>query len=240
MQLFTPEDCKKWVVDGTCYGSPFRQLLFKPLKENGKSLGITMILADLPRVLYAHNPDRVMRVYNELLQNYPPLQEVADKLQIYICPKPSLGFENGNCWTDEIVLWARPTQIPDFMTDYITVHEIGHFVNNKFCPRRNSNELWRQYLELRKAPKGICKIHMGYDEDKEKNVYEDQEDFLCLNGTQDERNAEWRLSPAEWFAEDFRFLFGVDKGEPYWGMPIDPPGNEIKEFMMSLKFIEED
>jgi hypothetical protein len=64
-----------------------------------------------------------------------------------------------------------------------------------------------------------------------------KEDFLYLHGTAEERtkyHGDWDTSPQEWFAEDFRYLFGVDKGEEYWGLPIPKPDDRIKEFILSL------
>ena len=67
------------------------------------------------------------------------------------------------------------------MTDYITSHEIGHCVQNYFCPE-SDNDLWREYLTIRDAPKGMCKIYDHWDENKQESIYMDKEDFYCLKG----------------------------------------------------------
>lgn len=51
-----------------------------------------------------------------------------------------------------------------------------------------------------------------------------------------EKYKEWDMRPMEWFAEDFRYLFGPEEGNKYWGLPIKPPDKKIRDFFLSLKF----
>jgi hypothetical protein len=80
----------------------------------------------------------------------------------------------------------------------------------------------------------VCVIYIDYDDVKKEDIYEDKEDFLWLNGNEKEKKTEWDTSPYEWFAEDFRYFFGVDKTK-FWHMPISLPDDKIKEFILSLK-----
>jgi hypothetical protein len=77
---------------------------------------------------------------------------------------------------------------------------------------------------------------VDWDDEKGRGIYEDKEDFLYVSGTQEQKNKyrDWDNDPQEWFAEDFRWFFGIDQGDKYWGMPIPKPDNRIKEFMLSL------
>ena len=104
------------------------------------------------------------------------------------------------------------------------------------CSRGVKDSRQKEYLTLRNAERGFCeRVYIGHDKEKG-NMYEDKEEFLYLHGTSEQKRKyhTWDMNPVEWFAEDFRYLFGVDKGDKFWGHPIAPPGNEIKEFMLSL------
>lgn len=236
MKIYTSEECEKWIQYKSYYPLPYKTLTFKPLDEEGNHLGIDILVADLLGKTFVHNQNRIKKDIEKLLNNYPQLEKILEKMLIFLCPKPEIGFSNAMCWGDKIVYWARTTQIPFCMTDYITAHELGHSIESKFCSRYEHHEgsLWREYLTLRNAPKDICKVYVRWDKEKEESIYEDREDFICLHGTQKQRDTSWELNPTEWFAEDFRYLFGVDTGETYWGLPIDLPNNKIKEFMMKL------
>ena len=236
MKIYSPEDCEQWIKQGNYYGTPLKALMFYPLKEDGKSFGINTVLADLTSKTFTHNQSRIEVNINKLIENYPPIIKILEKIHIFICPKPEIGFSNAMCWTDKIAFWGRTTQIPFCMTDYITVHELGHSIEAMLCSRYDRGDVssWREYLTLRNAPKGMCNVYIDWDKEKDEGVYEDKEDFLCINGTHEQKDLSWDLSPTEWFAEDFRYLFGVDTGEPYWGMPIDPPDEKIREFMLRL------
>jgi hypothetical protein len=140
-----------------------------------------------------------------------------------MCPKPSADTANACACDHYICYFARSTQIPYCMTDYITGHELGHVIQYKLCSEhRRENDKFREYLRLRNATK-----FTDEDNSREFSYYGGHEEKEKHHGT-------WDTDPAEWFAEDFRYLFGVDTGEPYWGMPIDPPDEKIKEFMLSL------
>jgi len=235
MKIYTPDDCEKWVKYSKFYNFPTKIYLFSPVDENNNKLHIHRELVDLIGKCYNHNQQRIENNIEQLLINFPQLKPIIDQLTIYLCPRPSLHIENATTWSGKhIVYWARGTQIPFCMTDYITGHEIGHCVQDYFCPDRKENRLWREYLSLRNAPRGICKVYDHYDDENEITVYSDSEDFYCINGSHEQKPKHWHDDPVEWFAEDFRYLFGVDTGEPYWGFEIPLPDESIKNFFLKL------
>lgn len=236
MRIYTPEECEQWVGYVSTYEHPLKVYKFKIDELNGQKLYMDDELADVARKCYTHDISRMEVAIHKLEISYPPFSKLIDKLNIFMSPKPSLSISNACCYGDRssIIMWARTTQIPHVMTDYIIIHEIGHMVQSQFAPdagKKEKVDIFREYLALRNAPKGIYQVYKGYDEENNKSIYEDEEDYEVLHkryGVID-----WDMNPVEWWAEDFRYLFGVDV-EPYWGMSIDPPGDEIREFMLGL------
>lgn len=233
MKLHSMKECEKWLTYRP-YSPVFTKIpLFEVKPDELNKHYLTWHIADIGGKSFQHNEEQIIKNINTIEKNYPQLKSIVDNLDIFMCPKPSADTCNACANGDYICYFARSTQIPTYMTDYITGHELGHCVEYKICSRhRGENNKFREYLALRNAPKGICKI---YDWDKEIDM--DKEDFLYLEGTQEEKrfyHGEWDTNPAEWFAEDFRFLFGSDQREDYWGLPIERPNNKIREFFMSL------
>jgi len=205
--------------------------MFKPKEDNTSFL--SWHVADIASKCFQHDKDRVIQNINSIEANYPNLKPILENFKILMCPKPSADTANA-CANDNCVCYfARSTQIPWCMTDYITAHELGHIVQYKLCDKRKGS--FRRYLELRNAEKGICEFDK-WDDGLEKWIDVKEEDFLYIHGTHDqkEKYMVWDMNPTEWFAEDFRWFFGVDKGEKYWGLPIPKPDEKIKEFMLSL------
>lgn len=233
MRIYTPEECEQWIGYKEKRGWQTKKYLFEPTNENNKIILSTLVV-DVTGKCFTHNLDIVKQIIEQLVKNYPLINEIYNDLKIFICPKPEIGFSNAMCWDKEIVLWGRTTQIPYFMTDYIIAHELGHSIQKHFCSEHRNKELFRKYLELRNAPRGMCKIYDHWDEEKEEAVYITKEDFLFMSGEVEDKELDWDKSPLEWFAEDFRYLFGVDKGEKYWGLEIEPPDDKVKEFILSL------
>jgi hypothetical protein len=223
MRLHSIEECKKWIVNKAY--SPFltKMSLFEVKPDDTNKYYMTWHVADIGGKSFQHKEDRIIRNINIIANSFPQLKPIIDKMHIYICPKPSADTCNACANGDYICYFARSTQIPDYMTDYITGHELGHCVEYKLCSRSKNNK-FKEYLELRNAPKGICNVYVGWDDDKGEGIYEDKEDFLYLSGTQEEKrlyHGEWDTSPAEWFAEDFRYLFGCEEGyRDYWGSSV--------------------
>jgi sarcosine oxidase delta subunit len=236
MKFYSVEESEKWLRYGPMHGSGLNYFIFDPFSPEGKSLLMATIVSDVARKCFYHSEERIKRAILQMVTNYPQFFRIYRNLKIYMCPRPSATIENATCfYPDRLIFWARSTQIPTFMTDYIVGHEIGHVVQDAFCNTRKHEVKWREYLELRKAPKGICKVYVRWDEEKKESIYEDREDFFCINGDyHTQRPRDWDEKPDEWFAEDFRYLFGVDKGEPFWGLPVPPPDEEIKQFFLSL------
>jgi hypothetical protein len=239
VRIHSMEECQKWIVH-RAYNPIFVKVpLFEVKPDEINNQYITWHVADIGGKSFQHSEERIINNISMLQNNYPKLKNILQKLHIFICPKPSGDTCNACANGDYIVYFARSTQIPTYMTDYITGHELGHCVQYKLCSRHGEADKFREYLKLRNAPEGMCHIYKDWDEEKEENIYEDKIDFLYLNGTSEEKDkfhGEWDTNPQEWFAEDFRYLFGCEEGyKDYWGhKSIDPPDDKIKEFFLSL------
>lgn len=235
MKIYTPEECEQWVKYKKRYDYPMNILTFDCEEIDGEKLYLTEPLADVSKKCFTHNQERMELAIHKLKSNYPQFNKLVDNLKIFMSPKPALSFSNACCWgdTSSIAMWARTTQIPHVMTDYIIIHEIGHMIQKQFAPERGrENGLFREYLTLRNAPKSMYSVYKYYDEEKQESIYEDELDFDAIH--KGYSSFGWDLSPIEWFAEDFRYLFGVDV-EPYWGLPINLPDEKIKDFILSLE-----
>lgn len=233
MKIYTTEECQQWVTHEVPYGTLIKTLMFKP-KENNITY-LVWHLADIGSKCFQHNVNRITQNINKVEANYPNIKPILEDFKFMLCPNPSADTANACANSHCIVYFARSTQIPWCMTDYITAHELGHVVQYKLCDKRNDPR-FREYLELRNADKGICTFDK-YDNTLDKWVDDVQEeDFLYLHGTQEQQKKyyDWDMNPQEWFAEDFRYLFGTDQGDKYWGLPISKPDDRIKEFMLSL------
>jgi hypothetical protein len=233
LQIYLPEACEKWLIHKNPYGTFIKTLFFEPKPED--TTYMNWHVADISGKCFQHDITRITININKIANNFPKLESIIENLNIFMCPKPSADTCNACANDFYICYFARSTQIPWCMTDYITAHELGHVVQYKLCDTRKSNR-FSEYLELRNAEKGMCTFDKWDDEaDKWIDDYQG-EDFLYLNGTQEQKNQyrEWDMNPQEWFAEDFRWFFGVDQGDRFWGMPIPEPDKKIKEFMLSL------
>ena len=232
------EECQKWIVRRVYYPLSTTVSLFEVKPDETNKHYITWHIADIGGKSFHHNKERIMNNIDIILNNYPQLKSVVDQLHIFMCPKPSADTCNACANGDYICYFARSTQIPWYMTDYITGHELGHCVQFKLCSRYiNKNDRFKEYLELRNAPKDMCHIYTDREDEDGEEIYDDRIDFLYLYGTKEEKkeyHGDWDDSPQEWFAEDFRYLFGADQREKYWGLTIDPPDERIREFMLSL------
>jgi hypothetical protein len=239
MRLHSMEECKKWIIHRAYNPFFINMPLFDVKPDDTNKNYIIWHIADISGKSFQHCEKRIIRNINIVLDNYLLLKPIVDSLDVFMCPKPSADTANACANGDYICYFSRSTQIPTYMTDYITGHELGHCVESKLCSKHRNKDKFREYLQLRNAPKGTCKIYVKYDDEKEENIYEDREDFLYMNGTQEEKDkyhGEWDTNPAEWFAEDFRYLFGCEEGyRDYWGhQSINPPDEKIREFFLSL------
>lgn len=230
MIIHTMEECQQWIVSKKPYSLLTNAMFFEPYIE--ERMALTWHVADICGKSFQHNIERIKQNIEELSINFPKIVSILEGLHIFFSPKPSADTANACANNSMVCYFSRATQIPYCMTDYITVHELGHVVEQRLC----GIEKFREYLELRKAEKGMCEIYDYYDEETEKTIYKNEIDFLCQKGTQEEKAKyyDWDMSPAEWFAEDFRYLFGVDKGDKFWGFSIEPPDKKIREFFLSL------
>jgi hypothetical protein len=234
MILHSKDECEQWITYRGYHGVLTKSMFFD-VRFKDYDHYILWNVADILGKGFQHNEAKIVKNINQIIENYPPLKTIVENLHIFMCPKPSADTCNACANGEYIVYFARSTQIPNCMTDYITGHELGHSVQCTYCPSIK-DDAFMKYLELRKAQKGICSVRTGWDENDD-GIYEDMETFYYVYGTQEEKrkyHGDWDTSPLEWFAEDFRYLFGVDKGEPYWGLPIDPPDEKIRDFMLSL------
>ena len=232
MKFYTTEECQKWIGYDSFYPSSIKMPIFKVVLD--KVYGLKWHIADLNKKSFQHDVSRVNLDLEKITNNYPKLQSVNDSLNIFMCPMPSADTANACAYTNYICYFARSTQIPWCVTDYITAHELGHVVQYNFCD--TTKDIFKKYLKLRNAERGICHEWIGYDDEKEETIYADIEDFLYLEGTQTQKQKynDWDNNPQEWFAEDFRWFFGIDQGDKYWGLPITEPDDKIKEFLLSL------
>lgn len=231
MKIYTPEECEKWIGYDTYFNSCIPKYGFRPRDERDKVLFMDEII-DIKNKCFHHDPDRVLIALDKLKNNFPKFEIVLGvNFTIFNCPKPALGSINACAYdTGYVVLFARGTQIPHCMTDYIIGHEFGHVMQFMLCPKYGDATKFREYLKLRNAP--LCEIPIctGYDEEKHENKYEIIEDYVTYSNN----SIDWDKSPQEWFAEDFRYFFGADTGEPYWGLPIPPPDDSVKEFLLNI------
>jgi hypothetical protein len=240
MKIYTMEECMQWLEYRQVYYQVGKQLFFIPKYKNEKGNMIEAaidLVIDCDRKSFGHNVKQIEEGVAQLCKNYPKLENIiAGEFPIFLAPKFPAGGTNGYANQSCVCLWAKPTQIPPAMTDYIVGHEFGHVVQFTYFDKYGSDEkqaIMREYLTLRNAPRGMCHIYEGYDKETDTQIYEDREDFLWWEGTNEEKKTEWDTSPYEWFAEDFRYFFGIDKVN-FWIHPIPPPDERIKDFILSL------
>jgi hypothetical protein len=227
------KECEKWLFYKNFYDHPSKQYIFEPNHRiDGKPIHHRLVL-DTDRKSFNHDVYRVMAIINTFKTlNTLNMKDIIESLDVYMCPKYDLQNANACAYKNYITFFAKSTQIPTFMTDYVTVHELGHvFMFNKFSKHENK-ELLREYLRIRNAPRGLCKVQ-EYNDSKNKWEEKEKEDFLYIGGDRLEQNPSWDEDPYEWFAEDFRYLFGIDK-EKYWGLPIPKPDDTVYNFINSL------
>lgn len=235
MKIYSMKECEQWIKRKVYYPLGIKVLVFEP--EINGALAANMHVADTATKDFQHSLNQIIASVELIRQQYPQLNKILENLIIFMCPKPSSDTANACATGNYICYFARCTQIPWCMTKYITAHELGHVVEANLCNRRHSDSRFREYLELRGAEKGSCNICVDYDEKTHENIYIQKEDFLYLMGTYPEKSQynDWDKNPAEWFAEDFRYLFSPADGIKYWGLPIPKPTKKIKDFMLSLK-----
>jgi hypothetical protein len=230
MIIHTEQECEKWLNRKAFYPVLTKVLLFEPKIKDDKIL--VWQVADIGGKTFQHDIERIKLDFKKICRNYPKAQELLENLDIFICPKPSADTANACANDDYICYFGRSTQIPWCITDYVTVHELGHIVQKRLCHQRKNIEKMKEYLELRNAPKAEVEVY-----DDEKGDYVIKMDYVFLYGDGKQKNIHegtWDTNPSEWFAEDFRYLFGIDQGDKFWGLPITPPDDKIKEFMLSL------
>lgn len=232
MKLYTMEECEQWCGYYNYYSFPEKQYMFQPKNEKGEAV-LHRHIVNTDRKSFSHDIKLVENIIEKVVDNYPKLEKCLEKLLVYMCPKYDL--ENVNACADEteMTFFAKSTQIPTFMTDYIVPHELGHVLMFNYYSKHKNKEIMRKYLKLRNAPYGQCKSYDHYDDDKNEWVYNYFEEYLYLYGSHKDQNPVWDETPYEWFAEDFRYFFGVDKQE-YWGLPIEKPNEKIRDFILSL------
>jgi hypothetical protein len=239
MIIHSMEECKEWLQYKQMHYQIEKQLFFIPKYKHKDTLceAAYDLVIDTDRKAFGHDIQQIEDGVAQLCRNYPKLEKiVAGEFPVFLAPKFPSGGTNGYASANYVCLWAKPTQIPPSMTDYIVGHEFGHVLQFNHFDKYGSDEskeLMREYLKLRNAPRGMCHTYQGYDKQTDTQIYEDEEDFLWINGTNEEKSTEWDTNPYEWFAEDFRYFFGIDKVN-FWKHPIPLPDEKIREFILSL------
>ncbi len=234
MKIYSEKECEQWVNRRTFYPVLTNTLLFEPKINNQHVLSWN--LADIGGKNFQHDIERIKSNLEMIVFENRQLENLVDKLNIFMCPKPSADTANACAgrYSDNnyICYFGRSTQIPWCVTDYITAHELGHIIQKTFCDGCRNEEKLRTYLQLRGAVMDDCQT---YDDEKQRNVI--KQDFVFIHGNGKQRQqyeGTWDTNPAEWFAEDFRYLFGVEQGDKYWGLPIPKPNKAVKDFMLNL------
>lgn len=142
-----------------------------------------------------------------------PLFLLPFRLMVY--DKGWTGLEyNGRAYPSHIVYGARKEKPTKESIGALIVHEIGHALCYKFVDPC--------YVDFRETPKF--------------------KEYRRLRGIPDhwtDKSHFWSRRPSEVWAEDFRYLFGPDYARQeeflhYGSVELDPPGEEIGEFMLSL------
>lgn len=192
------DECNLYVYRKSTNSSGIQSLIFDI--EIGSN-NLTVDLADIAGKCFQHDIQRVSRNYRMLQSTFPNGADIIDDIETFFCPKPALDNRNACSIKNNIVYFAKSTQIPWSLTDYIVPHECGHVIQYYMCPILE--DVFAEYLKVR----SINEKEINYDQ--------------------------WDSSPQEWFAEDFRFLFGYEQDE-YWGLGIDYPTPKVRDFMLSL------
>lgn len=235
MKIYTPEECKEWIGYRPYYGFAENQYMFQP-EINGLKRAFSADCLNLSGKLFHHSINLIESVIDHIKNTYPQSIEVFDEMNIYLVPVPHKSVCNAHMsGHEDMYLYPRSTQIPSFMTEYIVSHEVGHAIQAYYCPDRRNNDLWREYLTIRNAPKGICHISDRYDNEKDEWIYEDIEDFYCLNGSAEQKPKNWDEKPIEWFAEDFRYIMNYGWDQRWELTTIDKPSKAIYDFILGLK-----
>jgi len=142
-----------------------------------------------------------------------PLFLLPFRLMVY--DKGWTGLEyNGRAYPTHIVYGARKEKPTKESIGALIVHEIGHALCYKFVDPC--------YVDFRETSKF--------------------EEYRRLRGIPDhwtDKSHFWSRRPSEVWAEDFRYLFGPDYARQeeflhYGSVELDPPKEEIREFMLSL------
>jgi hypothetical protein len=221
MKYYLPDEMNKcFRYEENYYHFIKQPTLHYPEESNWKTY--SDIVADLKRATYHHEQTFVEEAFKEC--TYPYKEKLFDNLDVYITTYPHAEHVNAAADKLGIVLYGRGTQIPRGMTHYITLHELGHVFDYK-CVTSDKDKLYR-YYELRNWETEEVD-NWGYNENKEY--------VLIGKRTQwkDDRDMPWQDKIIERFAEDFRYLFGGELAKQgYWGMKCDPPGDEIRNFMI--------
>lgn len=243
MKIITMEEARAFVSREAFHPFPLDQLALVVKDEKGHNKTWEP-LAELRDVCYNHNPKQVAWAIEQVGQNCLAMKSIIEDTTFVLSPYPSLGFANATCYSSAsrkypayIVFWARPTQIPSFMTDYIVSHELGHVFEAMFIRRaaRPDKGDWDEYLELRHAPRKLCSVYTGREDSEGDSIYEDIEDFIDVCGkAEDFKGRGWKDRPAEWFAEDWRAVYGYNPQGVNWDLEIPPPDENIFTFMKSM------
>jgi hypothetical protein len=249
MRLYTPEECQQWIKyqASRAYGSSQKVLVFSPQFEGDKYPILTEQVLDLDRKYFHHNIERLQAGITLLAEKAPEfLSKILGNMTIFLCPNPDTDVANAVYYdraefNSDLIIWGRTTAIPFAMTDYIIAHELGHAVQHKYakdnhCYRKGCDCMknWRMYLELRGAPKGDYEAYVDWDKKTDEGVYETVHDFLCLSEKSEHHPRHWDEQPREWFAEDFRYLYGLDTTQT-WGLPIPEPDNAVRGYFEALR-----
>jgi len=141
-----------------------------------------------------------------------PLFLLPFRLMVYDRNWTGLEY-NGRAYPTHVIYGARREEPTKESIGSLIVHELGHalcyrFVDANFRDKKYT-EKFREYMKLRGVP----------------------------SGWNDHMNTPWDKRPSELFAEDFRYLFGPDyarEEEFLHYRYVDPPGEEIRQFMLDL------
>lgn len=228
MRIFTVEECTKMIERRLIYNHDKIQTCFViKYEDRGYQRELVQIVDEIQDT-YNYNPEHIYEAIEEL--RWPDKEHLIENLNIYLAPYPVPGHSNG-CYvyldTHSIIIWSKGTPEPRHKQHYLFIHELGHAVEQIYATRISKHgAFYDEYLPLREWPREIIDVRTFKDS---KLVIEQQEDWKSWD------EANWVDDPQQWFAEDFRYLYGGPQAhQNSWSCSCPRPNEKIKEFFESL------